>query len=281
MFRSLLFIPANNPSMLQNADIFLSDGVIFDLEDAIAPQEKDNARHLLETYLKTNPSLPRLICLRINDVFSNEADEDLRLLSTEVIDYIVLPKANVQSLMVLDKKLNDLENAYEIHPVHVLCLVEQSKGVIEVNEIAAHERVKGIILGAEDLANELEIERTNQGEEIAYARSRVIFACANQRIISIDTPFTDINDQAALEQDCLRAKQLGMKAKTAIHPSQIELINQIFSPSQTLIDWAIGVMKIYEQDGQSLFQYEGKMIDKPVIERAKKIIEKAKQYQLL
>jgi citrate lyase subunit beta/citryl-CoA lyase len=281
MFRSLLFIPANNPSMLQNADIFMSDGIIFDLEDAVAIDEKDNARDLLETYLKTNQSLPKTICLRVNDVFTPFIDDDLKLLLTKKIDYLVLPKANIDALFILDHKLNELESLGQLNQTKLICLLEDSSGIIQANEIATHPRVEGLLLGAEDLTNELEIERTTLGEEIFYPRSKVIYAAAYQGILSIDTPFTDINDIDGLKSDCLKAKQLGMKAKTAIHPSQIEMIHQVFSPSQETIDWAMGVMKIHKEEGQSLFQYQGKMIDKPVIERARKIIEKAKSFDLL
>lgn len=281
MFRSLLFIPANNPSMLQNADIFMSDGIIFDLEDAVAMNEKDNARNLLEVYLRTSQSLPKTICLRVNDVFTPFIDDDLELLLTDKIDYLVLPKANIDALFIVDHKLREIEALNHLNQTKLICLLEDSTGIIQSNEIAIHPRVEGLLLGAEDLTKELEIERTLGGEEILFPRSRVIYAAASQGILSIDTPFTDINNLDGLEIDCQKAKHLGMKAKTAIHPSQIEMIHQVFSPSKEAIEWAKGVMKIHKEENLSLFQYQGKMIDKPVIERAKKIIDKAKTFDLL
>lgn len=280
MFRSLLFIPANNPSMLQNADIFMSDGVIFDLEDAVALGEKDNARDLLGTYLETNKSLPKTICLRVNGVFTPFIDDDLQLLATQKVDYLVCPKTDIDALFILDYKLSCLEEKYGLDQTEIICLLEDSTGILQANEIAGHPRVKGLLLGAEDLSNQLEIERTKLGQEILFARSKVIYAAASHQIISIDTPFTDISDDQGLSNDCLMAKQLGMKVKTAIHPSQIETIHQVFSPSKEIIEWAKGLISIHENEGKSLFQYQGKMIDKPVIERAKKIIEKANLFNL-
>ncbi|MDA3932705.1 MAG: CoA ester lyase [Tenericutes bacterium] len=281
MFRSLLFIPGNNPSMLQNADIFMSDGIIFDLEDAVDINEKDNARNLVETYLLTTKDLPKTIVLRINPVNSLFIEDDLQLLMTRKIDYILLPKSNMISLYVLDNTLSFLERKNNFKKIKLICLIEEAKAVNEVEEIAKHTRVEGLLLGAEDLTNELEVERTTVGNEIMYARSKVIFACAANQIIAIDTPFTDISDEEGLEYDCSNAKALGMKAKTAIHPSQLDIINQVFSPTKKMIKWAQSVVKTYEKTGKGVFQYENKMIDKPVIEKAKKIIEKAKTFDLL
>jgi len=281
MFRSLLFIPANNPSMLQNADIFLCDGVIFDLEDAVGLDEKDNARDLLNTYLTTSPSFPKTILVRVNGVFSDFIDEDLIVLNTGKIDYIVVPKADIDALFILDYKLRRLEDKYHLNSTKLICLLEDSTGINQANEIAMHPRVEGLLLGAEDLTKELEIERTTEGQELIFPRSKVVYACQSQGILSIDTPYTDINDVEGLSFDCQQAKKLGMKAKTAIHPSQIDRIHQVFSPTKEVIEWAKGVVSIVENEHKTLFQFQGKMIDKPVIERAMKILEKAKLFDLL
>lgn len=281
MFRSLLFIPGNNPSMLQNADIFTSDGIIFDLEDAVDVDEKDNARNLVETYLLTTKELPKSIILRVNPVNSIFIEDDLKLLRCRKIDYVLLPKANAISLVVADKILAEVEKKNHLKETKIICLIEETRAVLEVNELAKHPRVHGLLLGAEDLTSELEIERTNLGEEISFARSQVIFAAASNKIISIDTPFTNINDGDGLEKDCEKAKSLGMKAKSAIHPNQLETINRVFSPGKKSIVWAQGVLDTYETSKKGVFQFQGKMIDKPVIDKAKKIIEKAKKFKLL
>ncbi|MGE4571138.1 MAG: CoA ester lyase [Candidatus Izemoplasmatales bacterium] len=281
MFRSLLFIPGNNPSMLQNADIFMSDGIIFDLEDAVSVSEKDNARNLVETYLLTTKSLPKQIVLRVNPVNTEYIQDDLKLLLSKKIDYILLPKSNMISLFVLDKLLSNFEKKYELKQTKVICLIEETKAVLEVNELAKHSRVEALLLGAEDLTNELEIERSIKGDEIQFARSQVIYAAIANKIIPIDTPFTDISDTEGLEWDCQNAQSLGMKAKTAIHPNQLEKINETFSPSTKMIEWAKGVVDLAEKSGKGVFQFKGKMVDKPVIDKAYKILEKANFFDLL
>lgn len=281
MFRSLLFIPGNNPSMLQNADIFSCDAVIFDLEDAVGLHEKDNARNLVETFFMTNKVFPKQVILRVNPVTTNLINDDIQLLLSKKIDYILLPKANQASLYIFDQILETFEKKHGLDKTKIICLIEEAKAVLEVNEIAAHDRVEGLLLGAEDLTNELEVERTLEGKEIDFARSMIIFAASSHNIISIDTPYTDISNTAGLIEDSKHASSIGMKAKSAIHPNQIDVINDIFSPSKDLIDWAKEVVKIHEETGKSVFQFKGKMIDKPIIEKAQKMIEKAKIFEIL
>ncbi len=284
MFRSLLFIPGNNPSMIQNSDIFLSDAIIFDLEDAVSINEKDNARNLVSNFLETRSKFDKQIILRINPVDSEYFREDLRILQLGKIDYLLLPKASINSLDHLEKAINKIEKDYDLEKIKVIALVEQAKSIIEVDQIAAHNRVSALFLGAEDLCNDLEIERTNSGSEILFARSKIIYAAMANNIVPIDTPFTDISDEEALEKDSQNAFSLGMKAKACIHPNQLEIVNKVFSPTSKQIDWAKKVIMAYEENksiGKGAFKLDGKMIDKPIIEKAMKIIEKAKKYNLL
>lgn len=281
MFRSLLFIPGNNPSMIQNADIFEADAIIFDLEDSVDITEKDNARNLIKSYLLDVTTRPSLSVLRVNPIDTVYFSKDIELIKTKRLDYILLPKSSVDSLNQLDEMLSDLEQKYDLELTKVIALVETTKSIIEVFKIAKHSRVKAILLGAEDLCNELEIDRSNQGEEILYARSRVIYACVSNQIIPIDTPNTSVDNEGLLREDCFNAKRLGMKAKSAIHPSQLETINTIFSPSKEAIEWAKKVLISKEKNrGKGAFSLNGKMVDKPIISKAEKIIEKAKKYNL-
>ncbi len=284
MFRSLLFIPGNNPSMIQNADIFLSDAIIFDLEDSVSISEKDNARNLILNFLLTKQSFAQTIILRVNPVDTSFFKDDLKLLSSKRIDYVLLPKATKENLDILNEELFAYEKENDLKETKTIALVEQAKSIIEVETIAEKPRVEALFLGAEDLCNDLEIERTGKGKEILFARSKVIYAAAANNIISIDTPYTDIYDEEGLRKDALRAYALGMKAKACIHPNQLEIVNEVFSPKKAQIEWAKKVLVAYEENlkiGKGAFKVDGKMIDKPIIEKAQKIIDKAKKYQLL
>ena len=285
MRRSLLFIPSNNPAMLQNADVFGSDSVIFDLEDAVNVTEKDNARNLLFYYLQEHSTLNMEVVVRINGLDTEYYKDDLEKIVSDNIDAIMLPKARISYLKQLDELLTDLEQRKKLtKKIKVLPIIELAISVLEVDVIASLPRVDGILLGAEDLSSDLEVERTKEGKEIEYARSKVAFACKAYQIDAIDTPFTDVNDNEGLKKDCESAKTLAMNAKAAIHPNQIDTINESFLPTQKLITWAKRVMIATEEankKGIGAFSLDGKMVDKPVIERAMKILKKAEKFNAL
>ncbi|MDY0024061.1 MAG: CoA ester lyase [Candidatus Izemoplasmatales bacterium] len=282
MFRSLLFIPGNNPSMLLNADIFMADAIIFDLEDAVSITEKINARNLVENYLLTSSVLPKQIVLRINSIDSPWFIDDMNLLKTGKINYLLIPKVDKEVIKEAIDKLSEFERLENLEETKIIALVETAKGIVELDYIAQNNRVIGVLLGAEDLTNDLEIKRTKTSEEIFYARSKVIYSCAANKMIAIDTPYTDINDNLGLEKDSLYSNSLGMKARAAIHPNQLEIINRVYSPSDEEIKWAQEIIQLHEKNKHlGAFQYKGKMIDKPIIDKAYKILEKSKKFNLL
>ena len=276
MRRSLLFIPGNNPAMLSNADVFGSDGVIFDLEDAVNVVEKDNARNLIHYYLEDHPNLDLEVVVRINGLDTEFYQADLDMM---------LPKARITYLEELDKLLTKYEKERCLKKkIKILPIIELAISVLEVDKIASMNRVDGILLGAEDLSSDMEVARTKEGKEIEYARCRVATACKAYQIDAIDTPFTDVNDKEGLTKDCLNAQTLGMNAKAAIHPNQIDTINEVFLPSEKLINWALRVKQASDEasaKGIGVFSLDGKMVDKPVMDRANKILAKAKKFKAI
>ncbi|MDY0295326.1 MAG: CoA ester lyase [Acholeplasmataceae bacterium] len=279
MRRSLLFIPANTPAMLQNADIFETDAIIFDLEDAISVTEKDAARDLLSQYLKLNLLNDVELIVRINDIDSPYVDEDIKTLFSWKIDAIMLPKASKKAIDACHQKLLKLEKKYKRETLPVIAIIEQAKSLFEVEAIASHPRVSGLLLGAEDLATDLQVERTIEGEEILLARQMVIYAAKAHQKDAIDTPYTDVSNKEGLLFDTEHAKKLGMDAKACIHPIQIDTINEIMMPSLKEIEYAKRILLAEKEAfalGKGAFSVDGKMIDKPIILRAKKLLEKVK-----
>ena len=285
MRRSLLFIPGNNPAMLSNADVFGSDGVIFDLEDAVNVVEKDNARNLIHYYLEDHPNLDLEVVVRINGLDTEFYQADLDMIVSDNIDAIMLPKARITYLEELDKLLTKFEKERCLKKrIKILPIIELAISVLEVDKIASMNRVDGILLGAEDLSSDMEVARTKEGKEIEYARCRVATACKAYQIDAIDTPFTDVNDKEGLTKDCLNDQTLGMNAKAAIHPNQIDTINEVFLPSEKLINWALRVKQASDEasaKGIGVFSLDGKMVDKPVMDRANKILAKAKKFKAI
>ena len=280
MRRSLLFIPATKPGMMQNADIFAADSIIFDLEDAVAFSEKDSARILLKNFLQTFEPTYEVI-IRINQIDNINGLLDLETLVSDRIDTIMLPKARIESVKKLAELLDNFEKARKIKKtIKIIPLLELAASILETEAIAGLPRVDGILLGAEDLTNDMETERTLTGEEIFYPRSRIAYAARAHGIDAIDTPYTNVNDDKDLTQDAIRAKRLGMTAKAAIHPNQVRYINEVFSPSKEQIAWALKVLEAAKTN-LGVFSLDGKMIDKPIIERCQKIIEKAKKYRII
>lgn len=275
MRKSLLFIPANHPGMLQNVDIFDADGIIFDLEDGVALTEKDAAKDLLASFFKhfLLKNVEKIV--RINEI--NDLDEIL----SEHIDTICLPKADVNTLKMLDKKLLALEKKHKIsHKIQVIALIETPESILNALDIAKQQRVSGLLLGAEDLSTYLGVKRTLEGREIEFARNMVIYAAKSMGIDAIDTPFTDTNDIEGLKQDIEHAKQIGMHAKACIHPNQIEIVNRLFRPSKEEILYAQKILLAKEQadkEGLGAFSVDGKMVDKPIIDRALQIIKASKE----
>jgi citrate lyase subunit beta/citryl-CoA lyase len=222
------------------------------------------------------------VVVRINGLDTKYHKEDLEKIVSDNIDTIMLPKATIEYVNELDKLLTEIESRKQMSKkIKVLPIIELAISVLQVDTIASLNRVDGILLGAEDLTSDMEVVRTKKGTEIEYPRAKVAMACKAYKIDAIDTPFTDVNDNLGLKDDALHAMQLGMNCKAAIHPNQLDTINEVFMPSQTQIIWASRVMKANEDanaKGLGVFSLDGKMVDKPVLDRARKILAKAKKF---
>lgn len=276
-YRTLLFIPGNNPGMLQNSNILGADGIIIDLEDAVALSEKDSARDLVKEYLSTFETDVDIF-VRINPLDSPYFYDDLHELKDLNIEGIVLPKAGIEPMEKLEEYLNKIDSDFK-----VIALVETALGLELALEIAqVSDRVIGLFLGAEDLTLDLGAKRTKESKEIEYARARIIAASKAMGIQAIDTPFTDTDDIEGLRIDTKNAKDLGMTGKTAISPRHVEDINEMFTPSKEEVDYSIRVLeavKSANEKGLGAFSLEGKMIDKPIIQRAANLLKISGDYK--
>lgn len=282
--RSMLFIPGNNPGMLQNGGVFGADSVILDLEDAVAPLEKDAARFLIAHALQTVDYGTSERVVRINplDTF---AAEDIKAIVPCCPDAILVPK--VESALDVHQAVSMITAAEKPGqtPVKIIALLETPCGIVEAYQIAkADARVVALALGAEDYTAALGAMRTKEGTEIFTARSLVMNAAAAAGIQSIDTPFTDANDEEGLLEDTKLAKRLGFKGKLSINPRQIDVIHTVFNPSIHDIDWAeqvIHAIRKAEVEGSGVASLHGKMVDLPVVNRAERILHLARLLGLI
>ena len=241
------------------ADIFAADGIIFDLEDAVVVSEKDAALSLLDQYLSTFNLSNLEVIVRVNSLDTAFSLEELDVMINDRIDTIMLPKATFQDTLSFSKLIDKVSSHKNLKKeIQIIPIIESAQSVIEVSQIASISRVSGLLLGGEDLATDLEVERTEQGLEILLSRSMVVLAAKANRIDAIDTPYTNTKDEDGLRSDSKFAKSLGMNAKVCIHPNQIDTVNEVFSPSQTEIDGAQKIIKVLKNLIKSYERYFSK-----------------------
>ena len=282
MRRSMLFLPGNTPNMLINGNCLGSDAVIFDLEDAVSPAEKDAARILVRNTMRYMDFRGCETIIRINSTDTPYWRADLEALMPWKPQLILLPKTGrAQDILEVDAWMSELEDklGMERNTVGLMALIETALGVENSFAIAtASKRVKALFLGAEDLTADLQCKRTKEGREIEYARTRLVAAARAAGVDVYDTPFTDVNDDEGIWTDTRLAKALGFTGKASISPRHVEVINQVFSPTEKEIDYAYEVMEaiaLAKKQGRGVIALRGKMIDAPIVARARQTIAAA------
>lgn len=281
MLRSLLFVPGNSPAMLLNADIHRADGIILDLEDAVAPDQKDAARILVRNAVRTLQYAVQALIIRINPLDTAFCREDLETIVPLRPAFIMPTKvAGEGDIRALDQMLRKIErkNGVEEGVTRLLALIETACGIENAYAIARAPRVRALMLGAEDYTADLRAIRSRESGEIAYARSRIVNAARAAGIDAFDTPFTDVNDIDGLLNDAQAARALGFSGKAAISPRHIAGINAAFSPTAAEVRYARQVMDVIEEAqrlGRGAVSLRGKMIDKPIVERARQTLQMA------
>ena len=284
MRRSMLFIPGNTPNLLMNGGVLGADALIFDLEDAVSPDEKDSARILVRNTLKYMDFGRCETIVRINSLDTAYWQKDLEELMPQKPHLMMLPKTGcAEDVLALDRHMAEWERklGWEQNTVGILPLLETAIGVEHAFEIAgACPRVIGLFLGAEDLTADLRCKRTKAGDEIAYARKRLVMAARAAGKEVYDTPFTDVNDDEGMLSDAACAKSLGFSGKASISPRHVEVINQVFSPTREELDYACEVMdaiRYARERGRGAVALRGKMIDAPIVARAQQTIAAAEE----
>ncbi len=282
MRRSMLFLPGNNPNMLINGNCLGSDAVIFDLEDAVSPAEKDAARILVRNTIRYMDFRGCELIVRINSIDTPYWKQDLDQILPCKPDLILLPKTgSAADALEVDAYISQVEEklGMEKNTVGLMPLIETAMGVENAFAIASStKRVKALFLGAEDLTADLQCKRTKQSREIEYARTRLVVAARAAGVDVYDTPFIDVNDDEGIVEDAQIAKNLGFTGKASISPRHVEVINAVFSPTQQEVDYAYEVMEaiaLAKSQGKGAISLRGKMIDAPIVTRAERTIAMA------
>ena len=247
LFRSLIFVPGNNPRFLEKAKKIQADIVCFDLEDSVPDDEKTSARKLIKNALKSRSEYHSSIFVRINSPLSGKIPSDLKEIVQKGIDGIVIPKVNnISELKKIQKILSGLEKSKKLKPIQIIPSIESAEGVVNSYLIASFgKRVTAIVFGIFDLLNDLGVEYTKDSPGGKYSRYKIPVDAAAAGISAIDGIWQDLNDLKGLQKDCNFGKSLGYTGKSVIHPDQISMVHKSFYPNKTEISWAEKVCKVY------------------------------------
>jgi citrate lyase subunit beta/citryl-CoA lyase len=279
----MLYVPGNNPGMIRDAGIYPADCIMFDLEDSVSVHEKDSARFLVFQALTTLSYPGKELVVRINDPHTQLGVEDLEAMVRTRKVVIRLPKTegpqDVRDCEGIIAKIEQNIRA-EIGVTPMMAAIESAAGVLNAKEIAfASKRLTGIAIGAEDYVTDLKTSRSPEGIELLFGRSMVLLAARAAGIDAIDTVFSDVNDEEGLRKETLLIKQLGFDGKSVINPRQIKTVHEVFTPTEKEIKKAravISAIKEAEKNGSGVIALNGKMIDKPIVERARRYLDLAR-----
>lgn len=278
--RSWLFVPCNSEKRLKKAESLDADIIIYDLEDAVSLEEKEGARM---TGIKALADSRKNIVVRVNSMDTPYFTKDVQVLFQQrfpALKGIMLPKAadagqirDLESLMEDYEQQGGAEGQLEIVP-----LIESAIGVHNSYDIAkASKRIRCLVFGAVDYALDVNVTPSNDGSELLYARSQLVNSSRAAGLEPpIDTVYVDFSNEEGMEAETRRAHHAGFGGKLVIHPKQIAIVNAEFSPSEQEMQEAAEILEAAERMGGSAFQLNGKMVDEPIIKKARKITEAAK-----
>lgn len=278
----MLYVPGNNAGMVKDAHIYGSDSVMFDLEDAVSLNEKDAARFLIYKALTSLDYEGIETVVRINPLDTPFGIQDIKAMVRAKPDIIRIPKAETaQDVKDVEKLIEEEEKKLGIKStIKLIVAIESPLGVLNAYQIAtSSKRLVGIAIGAEDYVTNLHTTRSREGIELLFARSMLVNAARAAGIYALDTVFSNLNDEEGLIAEVTHIKQLGFDGKSIVSPRQIGPVHKVFAPTTAEILNAKKVIKAIEEAEarkSGVISLDGKMVDKPIVDRAKRTIELAK-----
>ena len=279
LIRSLVFVPGNRENMLGRALSFDADIIMVDLEDSVPPGEKVAAREMAREWVPTLHREGKRVMVRVNSLDTGLTRPELEAVVSPSLHGISLGKVeSVRDVRTADALLRPLEAAagIEVGSLRIIPWIETARAMWDARDIAeSSSRVVAIAFGAEDFTNDMGIERTDSGGEVTVPRSWVPVAARAAGVGALDSPFVRFRDPDALREDAGRARGMGYTGKFAIHPAQLEIINETFSPSAEEIEYARRIMEAWdaaEAAGRGSLALDGRMVDVPVVKRAQNLL---------
>jgi|TARA_B100001971_G_scaffold190787_1_gene193830 citrate lyase subunit beta/citryl-CoA lyase len=280
LYRSFIFVPGNRESMLERAKAFKADVIMVDLEDSVPPGEKETAKHMAKEWVPTLCHEGQRVMVRVNSLDTGLTRSELEALISPDLYGISLGKVeSTWNIKDVDLMLSAIEPlaGVERGSTKISAWVETASALVDARDIAiASPRVISLSFGAEDFTNDMGIERSDTGEEVQVPRSLVPVAARAANVASLDSPFVLFQDPDALRADAQKALQMGYTGKHAIHPSQLDIINEVFSPSAEEVAYARKIMEAWDEAeaaGRGSLAMDGRMVDVPVVKRAQNLLD--------
>lgn len=277
--RSRLYLPGNEPKFFVNAGLHSPDGIILDLEDSVAPSEKDAAQLLVRNALRSVDFYGAERMVRINQL--PKGLDDLKYIVPHNVNVILIPKCeSIAQIHQIEEEIEKMRAEFEMdNEIYFMPIIESALGVIKAYEIASASKNNcALAIGLEDYTADIGTQRTNEGRESIFARQMIVNAAKAAGIQAIDTVFSDVSDMDALRQSVIEAKTLGFEGKGCIHPRQIKVVHEAFAPTTDEIEKAKKIVLAFEEaekKGLGVVSLGSKMIDPPVVKRAVKTIDMA------
>lgn len=272
--RSLLYMPGSNPRALEKAKTLPADGLILDLEDAVMVEAKHMARKLVCDAVKAQAYGAREVVIRTNALDSPWGREDIKAAAEAGPDAILLPKVEDAKTIQAVEAL--LEKYGAPQKTKIWCMMETPRAILNAQQIAASsERLTCFVMGTSDLVKDLHARHTRKRLPVITSLSLCLLAARAENMAIIDGVTLDLNDEEGLREDCLQGLELGFDGKTVIHPKQLAVANEIFSPSAETIEFSHRIMAAYkaaEAEGKGVVLVDGKLIENLHIEDAKRLI---------
>jgi citrate lyase subunit beta/citryl-CoA lyase len=268
--RSVLYMPGSNPRALEKARTLPADGLIFDLEDAVAPDAKDAARDYVLAALKQGGYGNREILIRVNGLSTPWGQEDLAAAARSGADGVLLPK--VESAAMVREAEAHLAEADQA----IWCMMETPKGILRAEEIAGSSpRLGGLVMGTSDLAKDLHAAHTAMRLPMLVSLGQCLLAARAFGLAILDGVHLDLDDEEGFRQSCLQGRELGFDGKTLIHPKTIDAANGIFAPSPAELAWAAKIITAFESGkikGTGVVVVEGKLVEQLHVDAAKRLV---------
>ncbi len=281
---SRLYLPGNTPGLMINSGLHSADGIILDLEDSVAPEKKDESRYLVRNALRQINFYGAERMVRINQ--GERGLGDLEYVIPHNVNMILIPKCeDSNDVLNVERVIRDIQERYKIsNEVFLMPVIESARGIENITEIASSGSVAAMAIGLEDYTSDLGVQRTSEGFESFYARSRLVVASKAAGIQPIDSVFSDVDDLEGLRKTVLSSKALGFEGMGCIHPRQIAVIREGFAPDADEIKRSGDIVRAFKEaraSGLGVVALGSKMIDAPVVNRALKTLNLARKLGLL